>query len=485
MRAVAAAIGLMIAFGSPASSEDAFRYHSPGVLASGVGRTGDRYIYFPDFMFPLQAGPQQGGIHAYANSQVYSTAGGDSALNYSYPWKDTYCEKREWEMPLCPGKNGHQGVDIRPHGNNKSIEYPVLSVADGIVAAVTSFTRVEVRYKDTFGPYTCRYLHMNKASIASLKPGQAVRKGDKLGSVSNIMGGKPNTSWHLHFDCKRNIDGVAVHPPVYTSLISAYRRAWGLDDLNGHGQLGVDPKREVGASESGDGDPESVGSHPKTWATRNYGAITPQTEPANWPDYIKTWPGLDATKAIRDRDGKIIPAFLSDESGVGVWWYWLTIRAGFNPSGTLSFRELATKYAGAQASTDPAVKNYLTNYVGDGSGGGGIARHYFSPSPKADDRLRLDDPGIRWSVAQTVFHFEAGKPAPFQRDVFERGIVIGERVISSISADSQESATGSSPVVAKAEACDANTLEVTRQNMALKVSGCLKQSFIFELLKGN
>src|SRR5215510_12051446 len=68
----------------------------PGDLESGSG-TGrnDTTVYFPAMRFPLEAGP------AYANSQVYRPGGmhgggGDQCAsgNYSYPWRDIYCETR-------------------------------------------------------------------------------------------------------------------------------------------------------------------------------------------------------------------------------------------------------------------------------------------------------------------------------------------------------------------------------------------------------
>lgn len=473
-----------------ASAGEAFRYHAPGVLAKGTGRIGDRLVYFEQFGFPLPAGPEFGGAHAYANSQVYSTAGGNSLLNYAYPWKDTYCEQRSWSMPFCPGKKGHQGVDIRPDSppdpKKNDLIRPVLAVADGIVIAVTPFTRVEIRSSDDKGPFTCRYLHMSKESIAGLKIGAKVKKGDTLGSVSNIMGGKADTTYHLHFDCMRNIDGVAIRPPVYSSLVAAYRRAWHLDDLVSDGKLGVDPQREIAEVSEGKEQPVDTSSSPKTWLTRNYGAITPQTEPSDWPRYMKSWPGLDLTKQIRDNKGKIIPALSTDQSGVGLWWYWLNVRAGFNASGSLTFRELATRYSGAQDANDPAVANYLTNYVGPGEGGAGIARLYFPASPKADDVLSLKDPETRWSIARTVFHFEAGRAVPFSRSVFDEGIALGDQTLAGLATSpTPDPAKPTDPISAApttGESCAANVIEIARQPGSVTLHGCFSEKFVMAIL---
>jgi hypothetical protein len=88
----------------------------PGDLEpnSGTGRH-DSTIYFPNIRFPLEQGP------AYLNSQVYRPGGdhagdGDQcdATNYSYPWRDNFCEARKWDVKFCPTGKGHQGNDIRP-----------------------------------------------------------------------------------------------------------------------------------------------------------------------------------------------------------------------------------------------------------------------------------------------------------------------------------------------------------------------------------
>ena len=90
-------------------------------------------------------------------------------------------------------------------------------------------------------------MHMDYASIlaAGLKVGDHVKLGQLVGKVSDIMDGIPNTSIHLHFDCSMIIGGVTMRPPVFTSLIQAYRKAWGLSSLDVNGQLSVDNAREV------------------------------------------------------------------------------------------------------------------------------------------------------------------------------------------------------------------------------------------------
>src|SRR5262245_59695623 len=107
---------LTIAICSLSWADPTVSFSAPGDLEPGSG-TGlhETKIYFPSIRFPLENAP------AYLNSQVYrpggmngGTGGQCTSVNYSYPWRDNYCEARSWAMPLCPAGKGHQGQDIRP-----------------------------------------------------------------------------------------------------------------------------------------------------------------------------------------------------------------------------------------------------------------------------------------------------------------------------------------------------------------------------------
>ena len=37
-----------------------------------------------------------------------------AAENFTYPWRDNFCELRDFLVGQCPGGYGHQGEDIRP-----------------------------------------------------------------------------------------------------------------------------------------------------------------------------------------------------------------------------------------------------------------------------------------------------------------------------------------------------------------------------------
>ena len=108
------AIIAIIAVCAPVAAQE-FSYMPPGQLESGTQGRADDTVYVPGMRYPIEDYP------SYANSQVYmhggylGPGGGQcDAPNYSYPWRDNYCESRSWDMPLCPAGQGHQGQDIRP-----------------------------------------------------------------------------------------------------------------------------------------------------------------------------------------------------------------------------------------------------------------------------------------------------------------------------------------------------------------------------------
>lgn len=201
-----------------------FSYYPPGDLKpenSGDGRQ-DNTIYAPGIRFPLESGP------AYVNSQVYGVGGmyGPAGSlcdqkNYQYPWKDNYCEKRSWSMPMCYGGKGHQGDDIRAATCEKR-KYYAVAVEEGIITNIGSYT---VSLRGNSGR-TYRYLHLDSYTLQVAK-GQRVARGQRIGLVSDNMGGTP-TSIHLHFDMQQTIkiggESKQVFVPPYSSLVDAYKR---------------------------------------------------------------------------------------------------------------------------------------------------------------------------------------------------------------------------------------------------------------------
>jgi murein DD-endopeptidase MepM/ murein hydrolase activator NlpD len=201
------------------ASAQPFTYDPPGQLVpanSGKGRV-DAKVYATGMRFPMES-PK-----AFANSQVYGRGGGQGpgggqcdTQNYSYPWHDNYCESRSWTMPLCPSGTGHQGQDIRPGTCVKDVHWGVAAV-DGRITQVGSYS---VYLTDSSGR-RYEYLHMSSVQV---KVGDTVKRGARLGKISNAFGGTPTTI-HLHFNLRQTVSGVGtVFVPPYTSLVDSYRR---------------------------------------------------------------------------------------------------------------------------------------------------------------------------------------------------------------------------------------------------------------------
>ena len=191
-----------------------FTYEPPGALVpnSGQGRVDDN-VYLANMRFPLAQSP------AYANSQVYGVGGylgppGSECdeRNYSYPWRDNYCETRTWDMPLCPSGNGHQGQDIRPAACTDSIHWAV-AVENGTITHIGSYSV----YLQGDSSIRHRYLHLNHNQLA-VTIGQQVQSGDRIGLISDNMGNTPTTI-HLHFDMYSG----GMYIPTYMSLVEAYK----------------------------------------------------------------------------------------------------------------------------------------------------------------------------------------------------------------------------------------------------------------------
>lgn len=199
-------------------------FNPPGELQkdSGAGRA-DPTIYYPTMRFPLAAGP------AFLNSQVYRPGGNKSPVsggqcdpgNYSYPWVDNFCEKRGWDMPMCPGGTGHQGQDIRPASCVKNLHWAV-AAEKGIISHIGTYSVTLQAPSGTL----YRYLHLGMNTLR-VKRLDSVVRGQKIGQVSNDFG-DTSTTIHLHFDIKDAVKGNKVkgmvYMPPYTSLKASYER---------------------------------------------------------------------------------------------------------------------------------------------------------------------------------------------------------------------------------------------------------------------
>ncbi|SFK63491.1 M23 family metallopeptidase [Caulobacter sp. UNC279MFTsu5.1] len=215
----------------PAPSPATFAHEPAGAIPAGQGSGYlDRTVWSPAMCWPLQD-------DAFANSQVYGHGGGKGPAgtgqcdqaNYSLPWRDTFCEARSRDNPLCAGGGtGHQGQDIRPAACKKN-QYWAVAAETGVITDIGSYT---VTLTASAAPHRVyRYLHMQMAALA-VKEGDTVAAGQKLGKVSNDFGGTPTTI-HLHFELRAGAAGattdgkpVVLHTflPPYMSLAEAYQR---------------------------------------------------------------------------------------------------------------------------------------------------------------------------------------------------------------------------------------------------------------------
>jgi murein DD-endopeptidase MepM/ murein hydrolase activator NlpD len=193
---------------------------TPGLLAPGSGQgVKTNVIYSPNIRFPLKDGP------AYLNSQVWGVGGTHGKpgswkdpRNFSYPWRDTFCETRNRDTPACPGGKGHQGVDIRANDPSDA-KYVVVAVESGRIASIGKYSII--LNGDSGTRYV--YLHM-KPAHPPVTTGSRVAIGQTIGLVSNEFGGIP-TPVHLHFEILQNVNGKGFqHVPPYTSLVKAYER---------------------------------------------------------------------------------------------------------------------------------------------------------------------------------------------------------------------------------------------------------------------
>lgn len=198
------------------------QFSDPGKLEpnSGQGFT-DTRIFLPNMRFPIERAP------AFVNSQVYRPGGSAvdgsqcDSRNYSYPWRDNYCESRSWSMPLCAAGKGHQGNDIRPSTCQRNTHWAV-AADNGVITSIGTYSVTLQTAQGTI----YRYLHLQMDDLA-IRLNQRVHRGDRVGKVSNYFG-TTSTTTHLHFDVKDSVrvgNSVrVVYVPPYSSLVNSYKK---------------------------------------------------------------------------------------------------------------------------------------------------------------------------------------------------------------------------------------------------------------------
>jgi murein DD-endopeptidase MepM/ murein hydrolase activator NlpD len=257
-----------IALDRPEPMSKDFTYFSPGSLIPGTGRRtqlggrGD-YTVYARLHFPLAKAP------AFANSQSFNNWGDcdftgrsprrlgrkgisyscnvngrpltydeSAGANYSYPWRDNFCEHRFFFVGQCPAGEGHQGQDIRPsfckqfnQGADRCIAYQhdVAAVHDGMILRETKQEGVNVFINTADTHVRVRYMHMSPLRLDAdgVLSGRRLREGEVFGKVGNYNDIEHGTSYHLHFDMQvpTKAGWVLVNP--YMTLVSAYERLIG------------------------------------------------------------------------------------------------------------------------------------------------------------------------------------------------------------------------------------------------------------------
>src|SRR5262245_6933230 len=223
----------------PPATSTVFTYHAPGDIMPGSGMRGNSgrtdYPVYSKMRFPLADAP------AFANSQSFMNWGdcdqtgrvaigqredgtrtyrcrvnnvplvADESANYSYPWRDNFCEHRAFYVGECPGGLGHQGQDIRPSSCKQRIkganrcepyQHDVGAGRDGMVLRSPGQVSVYIVTNTANERVRFRYLHMSPKQLDSdgIISGRAVREGEVIGKVGNYFRRERATTYHLHFD---------------------------------------------------------------------------------------------------------------------------------------------------------------------------------------------------------------------------------------------------------------------------------------------
>jgi hypothetical protein len=254
----------------PKEQSPDFTFHSPGDLIpnSGWRKMPGRVDYhvYAEMRFPIAHAP------AYVKSQSFMPWGDcyrsghvgrlgrkgsryhckvngiplvfdeSSAANFTYPWRDNFCELRDFLVGQCPGGYGHQGQDMRPancvlqnEGADRCQPYQhtVAAVRDGLIWRTPGNLAAYIVVNTANDLARFRYLHMNPKFMdeEGLITGRQVSQGEIIGKVATWGDHENGTSYHLHFSMQvfTKIGWVWVNP--YMSLVLAYENMIGARGL--------------------------------------------------------------------------------------------------------------------------------------------------------------------------------------------------------------------------------------------------------------
>ncbi len=252
----------------PKDTSKEFTYFSPGSLIPNTGLKKDiggrpDYTVYARLRFPLKDAPDFANSQSFNNwgdcdftgrsvrnprrkDQPYSCNVNGRALafnesapgNYSYPWRDNFCEHRHYFVGQCPGGEGHQGQDIRPSfctlfndGSDRCLPYQhdIVAAHDGFILRARKQEAVYLFVNTADTHVRVRYMHMNPTLLDAdgIVSGKLVHAGEVIGKVGNYNNGERGTTYHLHFDMQvpTKVGWVFVNP--YMTLVSAYEQLIG------------------------------------------------------------------------------------------------------------------------------------------------------------------------------------------------------------------------------------------------------------------
>jgi hypothetical protein len=236
----------------PAERSSDFSYRPAGdiIANSGYRKQGGRadFTAYSQVRFPLEKLP------ALVHSQEFrNRRSSDKPLDELagaktiYPWQDSFCESRSFNVGQCPAGFGHQGQDIRPapcpernDGADRCDpkQQPIVAVRDGVLIRSLKQQAATLQINTGTEHIRFRYMHMNPSAMDAegILNGRHVDEAEKIGVVSNYLDHPNGTSRHLHFDVQVfTRDGwLWVNP--YVTLVSAYERL-----IHGRGrEIGVE-----------------------------------------------------------------------------------------------------------------------------------------------------------------------------------------------------------------------------------------------------
>jgi hypothetical protein len=158
--------------------------------------------------------------------------------NWTYPWRDNFCEVRDFLVGQCPGGYGHQGQDIRAsncvlqnEGSDRCLPYQhsVAAVHDGLIWRTPGNLGAYIVWNNENEHARVVYLHMNPKMLDEdgVVSGRVVSSGEIIGKVATWGDYENGTSYHLHLSLQvfTKVGWVWVNP--YMTLVAAHERQLG------------------------------------------------------------------------------------------------------------------------------------------------------------------------------------------------------------------------------------------------------------------